>query len=386
MARAVLHLELPGIYVAAARELALAPPDRPVLIHRRERLLDFSPLPGLLRGQSLRLARALVPHAVPLPVGVLHGAETYRTVWDELLTVGPALEPVAWHGGYVDVSGCLPRRGLDVYLARLAHRLELLTGVAPARGIGTSKLVARHASPLGRIVDPRETLPFLHAQHLRPDQGLTRAMIALLTELGCHRWGDVARVPEPRLQALFGLRGTILKRWSEGTDPRPVRSRYPPPFETVQAPLEPDDDDRWIEIFVPLTRLLAERLRRRGEVTTEVILALGGRAGWETFRRRLARGVAQAERLRTILLGLLPAHLDPWAYHELRVTLRGLRNQEVVQGVLFRDAEEERRQQVDDALSRVRSRYGLDTIGYTGETPPRERLAEKVWKLEGVEA
>lgn len=386
MGRAVLHVELPGIHVAAAAELGLAPPGAPVVIHRRERILDLAGLPALRRGQPLRTARRLAPQAVYLPAGVLIGAETYRAVWDELMKVGPSLEPTAQHAGYVDVSGCLPRRGVRLYLEDLAQRLAAITQHRPAWGIGNSKLVARHASPLCRVVGTAETLAFLHQQRLRSEPLLTRPMIELLGELGCHRWGDVALVPEPRLQALFGIRGTILCRWSQGIDPRPVRSRYPPPCETIHTAVEPDDEGRWLALFAPLAETLATRLRRRGAQACEVLLALGGPAGWRSFRRRLARGIDQAERIRTILLSLLPADLDPHRIDEVRVTLRGLCDRQVVQGVLFADEEEQRRHLLDDALSRVRGRYGLTSLGYGHETPSRERLAEQVWRLEAEPA
>ncbi len=385
MPRAVLHLELPGIHAAAAVELGHARPDEEVVVHHEERVVDVVGVPLLRPGQPLRLARQWAPQAVLVPVGVLAGAETYRAVWDRLMEVGPRLEPTAWHAGYVDVTGCLPRRGPKVYLAGLAKRLATLTGQLPSQGVGGSKLVARHASPAGEIVTADETLRFLHGQRLRPDQGLTVPMIQQLDELGCHRWGDVAEVPEPRLRALFGVGGTILHRWSQGIDPRLVQARYPPPSETVSAAVEPDEHGLWLAGFEPLCQTLAQRLQRRGEVATEISLGLGGREGWRAFRRRLARGIDGAERIRAVVIGLIPADLDPWSVDELRLTLRGLRLRESVQGVLFEDEEEERGHLLSDALTRVRERYGLGSLGYGHELlASRERLAEAVWRLEGV--
>jgi len=385
MPRAVLHLELPGVHAAAAVELGHAPAGVPIVVHRRERILDLWGLPVLSRGQPVRLARKLAPQAAFVPSGALAGAETYRAAWDILQEVGPELEPTAWHAGYVNVSGCLPRRGAKVYLAQVAKRLEAVTGLPPARGIGESKLIARHASPQGEIITPGETLRFLHAQPLRTGQGLTRQMVEQLDELGCHRWREVSEVPEPRLRALFGIRGTILHRWSQGIDPRPVQNRYPPPTETVSAEVEGDEHGLWLSLFGPLSQRLAGRLERRGELATEIILALGGTDGWRSFKRRLARGTADAERIEGIVIGLVPADLDPWSIDEVRLTLRGLRPRGTVQGVLFCDAEEERRHLLDAAMLRVRARYGLMGLGYGPELlAGRERLAEAVWKLDGV--
>lgn len=384
MARAVLHWEFPGIYTAAAVELGLAQAEDPVVVHRHDRVLDLAGLPELRRGQTLPAARRLAPQATFLPVETLGGAETYRAVWDQLLDVGPALEPTAWHAGYVDVTGCLPRRGVKTYLAGLSQRLQNLTLQPPSRGVGNSKLVARYASPRLQVVAPAEALGFLHDCRLRPDRGVTRKMIGLLGELGCHRWGEVAEVPEPRLRALFGVQGVVLHRWSNGVDPRPVQARYPPPTETITAPIEPDPEGRWIRIFESLAATLVGRLQRRGEQATEVLLALGGPGGWRTFRRRSARGVGGAARLQAMLQGLLPTDLDPEQIHEVRITLHGLRPVQAVQGVLFAEFEEERRQLLDEALSRVRRRYGLGSLGFGREAPPRERLAEQVWRLEGV--
>ena len=385
MPRAVLHLELPGIHAAAAIELGHATAEAPIVVHRQQRILDLAGLPVLSRGQPVKLARKLAPQATFVPAGALAGAETYRAAWDLLKEVGPELEPTSWHAGYVNVSGCLPKRGAKVYLAQIARKLELVTGISPARGIGESKLIARHASPRDQIIAPAETLAFLHAQPLRTGQGLTRKMVDQLDDLGCHRWKEISEVPEPRLRALFGIRGIILHRWSQGIDPRPVQNRYPPPVESVAAEVEGDEHGLWLSVFGPLSKKLAGRLERRGELATEVILALGGADGWRSFKRRLARGTFDAERIETIVVGLLPADLDPWRIDEVRLTLRGLRPRGAVQGVLFMDAEEERRHLLDTAMTRVRARYGLTGLGYGPELlAGRERLAEAVWRLDGV--
>jgi nucleotidyltransferase/DNA polymerase involved in DNA repair len=393
MGRTVLHVELPGVHVAAARELGLARGEAAIVVHRDERVLDAEGVPWLVRGQALRQARRLAPEATFLPVGALAGAETYRATWDLLLPMGPAIEPTAWHAGYVDVSGCLPRRGAKAHLAALARRLADVTGQKPAQGVGVNKLIARHASPLGRLVGPEEALAFLHAQAPRPERWLTRPMIELLDELGCHRWGDVSAVPETRLRALFGLPGTILHRWSRGVDPRPVRPCYPPPTESVRVLLEPELRDTWLARLRSMAHTVAERLRRRGEVATEVILALSVRRGsgpglasetWLTQRRRLARGIDQSARVEEVVLGLLPGELELEALEEARLTLRGLRRRGAVQGVLFVDEREERGHLLEGALAGLRTRYGLGALGWLPDMlASRQRVAEAIWGMEG---
>ena len=394
MARTVLHVELPGVHVAAAVELALVGAEAPVVIHRDERVLDLAGLPWLRRGQPLRQAQRLAPAAEFVPAGVLTGAETYRAAWDELLKIGPSVEPTAWHAGYVEVTGCLPKRGVNAHLAALAGRLAQVTRQTPAQGVSVNKLIARHASQWGKVVGASEALGFLHDQRLRPSAGLTGQMIELLDDLGCHRWGEVSDVPEPRLRALFGVRGTVVHRWSQGIDPRPVKARYPPPTETARTLLEPEQREAWMASIEQLVTTLAGRLRRRGELATEIVLSLGLRAGsgpglrrdvQRVFRRRLARGVDSAPRISQIVLGLLPMDIDPLSIDEIRITLRGLRSAAAIQGVLFGDEHEERAHLLDGALSRVRSRYGLLGLGYVPEmVETRQRLAEAIWDLEAA--
>ncbi|MBI5832151.1 MAG: hypothetical protein HZB16_07555 [Armatimonadetes bacterium] len=392
MARTVLHVELPGVHVAAAVELGLVSAESPVVVYRDERVLDLSALPWLRRGQALRQAQRLAPAAEFVPAGVLAGAETYRAAWDELLRIGPSVEPTAWHAGYVEVTGCLPKRGVNAHLAALAGRLQAVTQQPPAQGVSVNKLIARHASQWGKVVGASEAVGFLHEQRLRPSAGLTAPMIELLDELGCHRWSEVSEVPEPRLRALFGVRGTLVHRWSQGVDPRPVKARYPPPVETARALLEPEQREAWLGTMEQLVTTLSGRLKRRGELATEVVLALGLRAGsgpglrrnvQRVFRRRLARGIDSAPRLSQIVLGLLPMDIDPLSIEEIRLTLRGLRSAAAVQGVLFLDEREERSHLLDGALSRVRSRYGLSGLGYVPEmVETRQRLAEAIWDME----
>lgn len=385
MARGVLHLELPGVHVAAALELGWASDAAPVIVHGRQTVIDLTELPGVRRGQPLHVARRLAPQAQFVPAGSLVNAETYRAVWDQLCAVGPVVEPTARHAGYVDVSGCLPRRGAQVYLAQVAARLEALTRQPPACGVATNKLIARHASPHGVIIPPSEALGFLHGQRLRVGGGLTRPLVETLWELGCRRWGQVAEVPEPRLHALFGVQGTVLSRWSQGIDPRPVQDKYPPPVETAMVEVEPDEEGQYLQQLEHLAAMLAGRLQRRQMVCGEVVLSLGAKGLQQSHRRRLARGIDRPERIAEIALSLLPADLDPLAVDELRLTLRSLRRKEAVQGVLFSDDEEERRCLLEGAIARVRSRYGLTSLGPAPEvTGARERLAELVWRLEEV--
>ncbi len=396
MKRTVLHVELPGVHVAAVRELDLVRAGEPVVVISGGRVLDVEGLDGVHRGQAVLRARRVAPGVEFIPAGVLAGAETYRAAWDELLTMGPSVEPTAWHAGYVEVTGCLPRRGVKAHLAALGRRLEAVTSQPPAQGLSVNKLIARHASPAGQVVGAREALGFLHRQRLRPSVLIDKRVIALLDELGCRRWGQVSEVPEPRLRALFGLRGSVLARWAAGDDPRSVKPRYPPPIETAGVILGPEEREAWLNHCQQLAATLAARLVRRGELTTEIILTLAlrpcqasawRRDVWRTFRRRLARGVNGAERLTQIVLGLLPADLDPLNIDEIRITLRGLRSAGAVQGTLFRDAREERDHLLDSAFARVRARYGLLGLAYAPEVSDTgPRLAETVLEMDGVAA
>ncbi|MCC7492791.1 MAG: hypothetical protein IT204_10605 [Fimbriimonadaceae bacterium] len=385
MARTVLHVQLPGVYVAAAVEEGQVAAGQPVVVRRGDRIVDVAGIPELRRGQPVRVARRLAPRAVVVPVEAVGGAEVLRAVWDKLLEMGPAVEPSSWQSGYVDVTGCLPRRGVAAHLAALAKRLSRLTGQPPAQGMAANKLVARHASPLRQMVAPEETTAFLQEQPLRPGQGLASRLVEQLGELGCRLWGEVAAVPEPRLYSLFGPLGTLVHRWSQGHDPRPVQAKYPPPSETVSAAVEGDEHGGWVVHLGRLADRLAARLQQRGELATEVILEVVTRETTLRRPRRFPRGITSDARLRAVVLGLLPTDLDPQRVEELRLTVRGLRRRGVVQGVLVWDEPEERRHLVDGVIAAVRESYTLRSLGWGADVlTNRERLAESVWRLEGA--
>ncbi len=159
---------------------------------------------------------------------------TSRVVMGILRDRSPLVEQVSVDEAYVDLSAAADPPGWDdgateAWCARLLDEIRERTGGLTASvGVATSKMMAKLASEMDKpagitVVRPGEELDVLHPLDVRAVAGVGPATTARLRTFGVETVGDLARVSEPDLVAIFGsAHGASLHRLARADDDRPV--------------------------------------------------------------------------------------------------------------------------------------------------------------------
>ncbi len=159
---------------------------------------------------------------------------TSRVVMEILRSRSPLVEQVSVDEAYVDLSAAADPPGWgegapEAWCADLLEEIRERTGGLTASvGVATSKMLAKLASEMDKpagvtVVRPGQELDVLHPLDVRAVAGVGPATAARLRTFGVETVGDLARVSQADLVAIFGTaQGTSLHRLARADDDRPV--------------------------------------------------------------------------------------------------------------------------------------------------------------------
>jgi DNA polymerase IV len=257
------------------RPLAIAPPAAD-----RATILALSPearLAGLTPGMAVRKAQQLCPDLVVVPPNPRLYARASRALHEILRTFAPTIEPKGYGHAFLDLTGTSRLFGpaQDV-AARLRREVRSRLRFPISVGIAGNKLVSQAAIRADRrtggladesagnellYVPAGSERNFLAPQPLEVLPELDRRIQSRLEDYQLELIGEVARISESALCAVFGREGRILCARVRGIDPRPVLSpEQQSEFHLVHT-LSSDTND--LGVLHPILRLLSERLGRR---------------------------------------------------------------------------------------------------------------------------
>lgn len=220
---------------------------------------------GVRSAMPLAKALALCPEAVVLPgrfdrYGSV--AKELRRVWSEF---SPVIEPMSLDEAYLDLTGSELTGGPVKQIGQsLKRRILEATGLTASVGIASGKLMAKIASdmekPDGLVVIPQGAeAQVLAPMHVRALPGVGPKTAEALFALGISTIGQIARFPEDRLTALFGVEhAASLKQRALGLDNSPVEPPGDPKSISRETTLEEDEGD--LEELKALLRLLTDRV------------------------------------------------------------------------------------------------------------------------------
>lgn len=198
---------------------------------------------------------------------------TSRVVMDLLRSRSSLVEQVSVDEAYVDLGAADDPPGwegdrLERWCAALLGQIRDETGGLTASvGVATSKMMAKLASEMDKpagvtVVRPGQELDVLHPLPVRAVAGVGPATAARLRTFGVETVGDLARVGEADLVAIFGTaQGTSLHRLARADDDRPVVVEREAKSISSEETFDTDVTDRAV-LEGELARL-AEGLARR---------------------------------------------------------------------------------------------------------------------------
>ncbi len=187
---------------------------------------------GIRTAMGGRQARRLCPHAIVVPPRMSAYTEASRVLYAVFEDATPLVEGLSIDEAFLDVRGMERIAGSPVEIAaRLKIDVRERVGIPVTVGVARTKFLAKVASAVGKpdgllVVPPNGEVEFLHPLPVEAIWGVGRTTGAKLRDRGIRTVADLARVPEPALEAMLGrAAGRQLHALANFRDPRPVSRR-----------------------------------------------------------------------------------------------------------------------------------------------------------------
>ena len=242
---------------------------------------------------AMPMSRAIRLHPDLIVVSSNHAdySEHSRQVMRYLRGAVPVMQQISIDEGFLDVSDD-PRGGEQVaseMRAEILSRFKLQT----SWGIATNKLVAKIATEVGKprglvVVPLGKEASFLAPLPVSMMWGVGPKSSQRFAKLGIRTIGDLAAMPESRLQELFGSRGTDLAARAKGIDERPVQELHDRRSVSAERTF-PKDVDSMQELrrhLLHLSERVGTRVRRAGMMGSTVRIKLRW-PDFSTFTRQM---------------------------------------------------------------------------------------------------
>jgi len=365
-------------------------------IGNRGLIVATSPLAysaGIRAGITPDSARRFVPGLKIVeerPAEYYHAAETVQEISERFV---PLVDPEKLDSFTLDLTGTdrlYPNASELIGALQKSIRNEI--NLPSRAGLGASRLIARLASmrageagdsgirevPLGGEGD------FLADYSVSVLPGVGVNIAKRLRWLGVHTVRELALIPTQTLEAAFGPKGLELCRSALGHDPRPRRrNRGPKPLKR-EAMLEqlfycPRQIKNSLELLVAGLGL---DMRNAGMQTRSVGIEIRYP---DTPPARRRKAIPPTD-LDIILHRIVSDTFESMFVR--RVRLRGLvlsygrliPRDDQLRLEFARDFSNERRQNLETAIDKIRNRYGVNTIGPGGWWKPDEAKHEELKK------
>lgn len=293
MDRQIVCFQIPAFQIALARRQEPSLRERPVAVASprldRACLQEVSRearqeglAPGMPVDEAARLCRSLRLLAPDQP-GV---RAAQRGLLEVIAPFAPVWEPLRPGQVFLDLTGTTRLFGQAAEAAwRIEAEVARRQGLAGMAGVASNKLVSQVAVTLLEPPDVEDVRPGGEEAFLSPVPVSTLAEVSraeaqhflpLLEDLNLATLGDVAAVPLPQLEAVFGSAAMRLHRWAHGIDPSPVLPLRRQPHLDATARVEPDevDDQRLLGRLYGLVEELCRELRQSRRVCGRLTLSL----------------------------------------------------------------------------------------------------------------
>lgn len=381
-ARSILHVDMDAFYAAVEQLDTPAYRGKPVIV-------GADPQGGKGRGvvaaASYEARRYGVHSALPIsqayrrcPDGVFLPVRLprYQTISSRIFAIlrrfTDLVEPLSLDEAFLDVTHSLRLHGpAETIGRRIQELIRTEEGLSASVGAASTKFVAKIASDLRKpggfvIVPPGEERAFLARLPIERLWGAGPKTAQRLREKGYATLGDVARGSPHDLHMELGHRGLALWELAQGHDDRPVISESQPSSIGSETTFPADSDDsRLLEAtLLELSEDVGSRLRSQRLLASTLTLKFRD-ATFHTVTRAapLPEPTDQTSLLyqvARVLLRRIPR--SPYKVRLLGVTASRLTAKEEGRQLGLFANPWRNRDQLADAIDRIRIRFGRDAI------------------------
>jgi DNA polymerase IV len=318
-------------------------------------------------------ARRLCPWARVVEPRMSAYSAASKAVFEVFEHTTPLVEGLSIDEAFLDVRGMERSAGTPtVIAARLRLAVRERVGLPVTVGIARTKFLAKVASAVAKpdgllLVSPSAERAFLHPLPVERIWGVGASTAAKLRGRGIATIGELARVPEPALEAMLGRAAArYLHAFANLRDPRPVRTR--PRRRSIGSQHARGRSLRSREGIEADLVALVERVMRRVRAARRVGRTVVLRLRFDDFSRATRSHTLPYATARTQTV--LDAARDLLAAAEPLIEARGL----TLIGVTVTNLTDElplqlrlpfdpdREAALDAALDEIRNRFGANAV------------------------
>jgi len=337
---------------------------------------------GLHSAMPLKTAYRLCPQAIFIEGSFSRYRDASRNFMAILADFSPFIEPMGLDEAYLDVTGFESIHGSIPNMARaIKTRIKDELELGASVGIAPSKVVAKVASELSKpdgLIEVKKggEASFLAPLPVAELPGVGKKAERILKGLGINTVGELSEAPLAVLKSHFGASGDVLHRHAKGIDGRKVEP--PPAAKSIsrETTFKEDSRDRtWLKATL---RYLSERvgadLRKSGKRARCITLKLRYADFATITRSHTLEQTADSDRaIFETGVGLLERALIA---EKRPVRLIGIGVSNLVESgrqLDMLDSRDQRLEQLNKTVDRIRRRYGFTAI-QTGRTLPLKEI------------
>ena len=378
MARRILHIDLDAFFVSVEQVFDPALRGKPVVVggdpNGRGVVACASyeaRAYGLKSGMPLGKAHRLCPHAIFLGGNFHRYSDASLGFMAILSEFTPDIEPLGLEEAYLDLSGFESLYGpaRDTAL-RIKRRIKDELGITASVGIASSKVVAKVASGLSKPdglieVAPGQERIFLAPLPISRLPGVGARGEIALQKIGIKTIGELGRLPLSFMKQTFGVWGEVLHRHANGIDNSKVEAALGPPKSISRSTTFARDtlDRGFLKAMLHyLSERVGAELRAQGRQSRCITLKLRYN-DFETITR--SHTLKQAADTDSAIFEVGHRLLDKALEHRVvPVRLIGIGVSHLVEGRQLNmfDPRSELLEQLNEAIDRIRDRYGFRAV------------------------
>ncbi|HEU4365767.1 MAG TPA: DNA polymerase IV [Candidatus Krumholzibacteria bacterium] len=183
---------------------------------------------GVHSAMSAHRARKLCPHGVFITARMSRYAEISNRIHAILQDYTPLIEPISIDEAFLDVTASRALFGGGEEIGRaIKRRIREEIGLVASVGVAPNKYLAKLASDLEKpdgfvVIVQEEAEVLLAPLPVWRLWGVGKVTGQALAKAGVATIGELARMPDARLEAIAGSYAPRLKQLARGVDDRPV--------------------------------------------------------------------------------------------------------------------------------------------------------------------
>jgi len=372
---AVAHLDCDAFYATVEKRDDPSLAQKPVLVGGQERgvvmaCCYIARRYGIRSAMPMRRALERCPHATIVKPNMNKYRDVGREVRRLMEETTPKVEPISIDEAFLDLSGLSVLRNQfpAAILVRLIRRIEDEIGITASVGLSYNKSLAKIASDLDKprgfsIIGRADAIPFLTDKPVSMLWGVGPSLESRLNRDGVMRIGQLRDIPERELIARYGSIGKRLARLAIGQDGRAVQSGEAQRSISSERTFSNDirSAEELLEKLWPLCEKVGDQLKKKNLVAGTLTVKLKtSRFRLITRSRKLTRPTHYGSDLFDVAKPLVSKEADGRKFRLIGIATKDLEQAD--------DASHEdlfgatRRHETEDAIDRVRARFGNDVI------------------------